>query len=201
MSAKKTVKQDDVMETENNWAGSTNSHPYHSHALHPRLLYCKWPRVYTPHTSSFYSAIPSHHPHHHMSCRQLYTWLLLYHVVSWPVYIQLFYSFTSTFSPSQLPYFTTHDKHLQMDRATHNSPQPHFNFTNMPQDSTSQHSRICRLHLLFTQSSHPLDSHTNTHRWSAILLVKGVHLVLFTNLLQEIQCLLFLPQPQGSFSL
>lgn len=87
----------------------------------------------------------------HMSCRQLYTWLLLYHVVSWPVCIQLFYSFTSTFSPSQLPYFTTHDKLLQMDRATHNSRQPHFNFTSMPQDSTgtTHHSTLVSVDCTF----------------------------------------------------
>ena len=165
MSGKKTFKQDDVIETENNWAGSTNSHPYHSHALHLRL-YRKWPHVYTLHTSSFYSAIPSHHPHHHMSYRQLYTWLLPYHVVSRPVYIQIFYSFTSTFSPSQLPYFTTHDKLLQMDRPTHNSPQPHFSFTNMPQDSTGtpHHSTLVSVDCTFCL--HKVHTHlipTKTH--------------------------------------
>ena len=165
MSGKKTFKQDDVIETENNWAGSTNSHPYHSHALHLRL-YRKWPHVYTLHTSSFYFAIPSHHPHHHMSYRQLYTWLLNYHVVSRTVYIQIFYSFTSTFFPSQLPYFTTHDKLLQMDRPTHNSPPPPFSFTNMPQDSTGtpHHSTLVSVDCTFCL--HKVHTHlipTKTH--------------------------------------
>lgn len=90
-----------------------------------------------------------------------YTWLLLYHVVSWPVCIQLFYSFTSTFSPSQLPYFTTHDKLLQMDRATHNSPNhtstsPACHRT--PQEPhCPQHSRICRLHLPVYTKFHLLN--------------------------------------------
>lgn len=91
-----------------------------------------------------------------------------------------------------MTYFTTHHTLLNMDNATYNSPQTQFNFANCNTTQEVAHIVTPR----YPQIKHSV--HTNTQRRPCMephFASQGLHLVLSTNLLEEIPQLLLLPLP------